>query len=543
MAPPSFLSAPLRMLTFDGDGLPSLRGAPLVGLVTSVCSAGFLLFGYDQGIMSGVILSPSWLATMNHPSELTIGTITALYDVGAVFGAILSAFASERLGRKRTLLLGSLLVFVGGILMAASQGRREFMAARVVVGIGIGYVTSVTPVYQSEIGAHEQRGWQVCCQLTTMLLGLLGAYCVNYGFYFHDGEAQWRFPLGFQCVFALYILVVGPLLPDTPRWLMRWHGTERGVKVLARLRGTATEDGETKREAKEIMDAIALESKEEGTFGWGGLFKSNAVSADKRFYLAVGIQLMQQLSGINIVTYFSPTLYTTALGMSPQKALLLGCFTQLWYVLASFVTWYTIDRVGRRKLFISMALGMCVVLVGEAIAIASGTAKGAVAAVVCLFLFEACFTWGWMACVWIYPPEILPLGIRGKGSALAAAADFVGNWIVVEVTPVGIAKMGWRFFLVWAGFNLVNAGVVWLFYPETGGLMLEAVDHVFTEELDAEESHGTGLERLQWARVRVAARAVKAARGRKSGADDESSRGLLDGVDTDDEPQPAAILP
>ncbi|KAK0634417.1 general substrate transporter [Bombardia bombarda] len=518
--------------------MASLRGPWLVAAITSVCSMGFMLFGYDQGVMSGVVISSYWLDTMGNPSELVIGTITALYDVGAVVGAVLAAFTAEPLGRKRTLLLGALLVAVGGLLMSASLTRTQFMAARVIVGIGIGYTTSVTPVYQSEISAHEQRGWQVCCQLTTMLLGLLLAYCLNYAFYFHPGAAQWRFPLAFQCVFAIYILALAPFLPDTPRWLLRHDETpDRGLSVLARLRGKSEDDHAVQREMTEILNVISLESKEQGT--WGDLFRSNGVSANKRFYLAVGIQFMQQMSGINIITYFAPTLYKTTLGMSQETALLLGCFTQLWYVMASFVTWYTIDRIGRRKLFISMALAMSVVFVGEALATAAGTPAGAVAAVVCLFLFEACFTWGWMACVWIYPPEILPLRIRAKGSALAAAADFVGNWIVVEITPIGIAKMGWQFFLVWAMFNLVNAVVVWLVYPETGGLVLEAVDHVFTEDIEGHMLQGSGFERLQWARVRVAAQAVKESKARMRDPSilDESERGLLEDAEesSDDE--------
>ncbi|KAK3386710.1 general substrate transporter [Podospora didyma] len=517
-----------------GDGIQALRGPWLVGAITSVCSAGFLLFGYDQGVMSGVVISSSWLEAMDHPSDLVIGTITALYDVGAIAGAIFAAFTADSLGRKRTLWLGALIVACGGLLMGLSPNRASFMAARLVVGVGIGYATSVTPVYQSEISAHAQRGWQVCCQLTTMLVGLALAYWINYGFYFHPGEAQWRVPLVFQCVFAAYILGVVPLLPDTPRWLAHYHGEkapERGLAVLARLRGRSEEDEGVRREMAEIRAAVARESKEEGS--WGDLFRSNGVSADKRFYLAVGIQFMQQMSGINIVTYYSTILFIANLGMSQESALLLGCFTQLWYILASLVTWYTIDRVGRRKLFITMALGMGVVLIGEALAISAGTRNGAILAVGLIFLFEAFFSWGWMACVWIYPPEILPLRIRAKGSALATAADFLGNWIVVEVTPVGIAKMGWKFYLIWAAFNLANAVIVWMFYPETGGLMLEAVDHVFTKELEADTAaSSTGvLRRLQWSRVRVAARAVEEskARSRRRGeAEDESERGLLE---------------
>lgn len=507
----------------------SLSGPPLIAAITSICSAGFLLFGYDQGAMSGVVISPSWLEAMGYPSTLEIGTITALYDVGAVLGAISAAFASEPLGRKRTLLLGAALVAVGGLGMGAALGRTQFMVARVVVGVGIGFTTSVTPVYQSEISAQAQRGWQVCCQLTTMLVGLLMAYCINYAYLFHPGEGQWRVPLVFQCVFAGYILVLGPLLPDTPRWLAQRFPDDPGnaLQVLARLRGADEDDREVREEMDEIMGAIAVESKAQGT--WGDLFRSNGVSADKRFYLAVGIQFLQQMSGINIVTYYAPFIFRSALGMNQQDSLLLGCYTQLWYVLASFVTWYTIDRVGRRRLLVSMAFAMSLLLVGEAVATAAGTRTGAIAAVICLFLFEACFSWGWMACVWIYPPEILPLKIRAKGSALAAAADFIGNWIVVEVTPIGIAKMGWRFYLVWAAFNLFNAVVVWLFYPETGGLMLETVDHVFTTEIDDDVALSTGLfDRFQWARVRVAARAVEKSKAQERGVQDPEERRLLD---------------
>ncbi|KAK4228127.1 general substrate transporter [Podospora fimiseda] len=493
----------------------ALKGTPLMALLTSALSTGFLLFGYDQGVMSGVILSPSFLDIMGSPSPLALGTLVSVYTFGAIFGSILSAFTSDKLGRKRTLIIGTSLVFIFGLGMALSGNRIQFGIARTIVGVGIGYITSITPVYQSEVSRHEQRGWQVCCQLTTMLVGLALAYWVNYGFYFRPGEAQWRVPLALQCLFAGYILVMVPFLPDTPRWLLHRFPLEpeQGREVLARLRGKKEDDEEVRQEVDEILKAVAREVRVEGT--WGDLLRGNGVMANKRFALAVGIQFMQQMTGINIVTYYAPTLYKTGLGMSEEQALLLGGYTQLWYVLASFITWYTIDRVGRRVLFISMALGMCAVLVGEGLATASGTHLGALVAVVCLFLFEGCFTWGWMACVWVYPPEILPLGIRAKGSALAAAADFIGNWLVVELTPVGIANMGWKFYLVWAVFNFVNAIVVWLLYPETGGLMLEAVDHVFAERDENEDGIRNGLiDKFQWSRVRVAADAVKQAKSR-----------------------------
>jgi len=385
----------------------------------------------------------------------------------------------------------------------------------------------VTPVYQSEISVAAQRGWQVCCQLTTMLFGLMLAYWINYGVFFRHSDFQWRFPLLFQCVFALYILVVTVWLPDTPRWLMRHDGNEdRGVLVLAALRGVDKGNELVQKEKEDIMQAIAIESKEEGT--WGDLFRSNGIAANKRFYLALGIQFMQQMSGINIVTYYAPTLFQDSLGMSQERSLLLGCFLQLFYILASFVTWWTIDRVGRRKLFISNALGMCLVLVLEAICVAVNTASSNIAAVVFVFLFEACFTWGWMATVWIYPPEILPLKIRAKGASLAAAADFLGNFLVVEITPPALRNIGYKTYIIFAVLNIVNAIIVWAFYPETAGQTLESVDQLFIGEWEDEAVVGDKVplvRRTQWSAVRKARAMRKLTKGKMSvenGSDDGS---------------------
>ena len=162
--------------------------------------------------------------------------------------------------------------------------------------IGIGFLTSVAPVYQSEICLPSQRGWHLSCQLSTMLFGLMLAYWVNYGFYFHLGPVQWRFPILFQAVFAIYILAVVPFLPDTPRWLMLHEATpEKGTYVLSKLRDKAIDDQMVQKEKNEILSAINIEAEEEGS--WKSLFSDGGCSANKRFFLAVGIQFMQQTSG------------------------------------------------------------------------------------------------------------------------------------------------------------------------------------------------------------------------------------------------------
>jgi MFS family permease len=120
----------------DKTGLSWLKGAPLVSAITSVCSAAFLLFGYDQGVMSGVVISQQWLQQMGNPSTVMIGTITALYDVGAVFGALAAAVTAEGFGRKRALMFGSVLLIIGSVLMGSCYERAQMMVGRIFTGLG-----------------------------------------------------------------------------------------------------------------------------------------------------------------------------------------------------------------------------------------------------------------------------------------------------------------------------------------------------------------------------------------------------------------------
>lgn len=151
-------------------GVNGLRGTALVGVLTSVCSTGFCLFGYDQGVMSGVVVSKYWLDQMGNPSTIMVSTITALYDVGAIFGAIAAAFTTEPLGRKRTLIIGATILLVGTILMGSCVERIQMIVARILTGVGephsphphmrrlthpregVGYITSGVSHRPSHIG-------------------------------------------------------------------------------------------------------------------------------------------------------------------------------------------------------------------------------------------------------------------------------------------------------------------------------------------------------------------------------------------------------
>jgi MFS family permease len=236
----------------------SLEGYPLDVLLKPITDSSVT----DLGVVPGVVISELWLSAMGTPSTLIVGTITVLYDVGATLVAIGAAFTTDPPGRKRALILGAGILLVGAIIMGLVFERIQFMVARVITGVGIGYITSVTPVYQSESSASSQRGWQVCCQLTIMLFGLILAYWINYGVNSHRSGFQWRFSLLFQAVFAISILAIALWMPDAPRWLMGHDGNEeRGLVVLTKLRGLKAENDIVQREKDDIVEAIIMKSK------------------------------------------------------------------------------------------------------------------------------------------------------------------------------------------------------------------------------------------------------------------------------------------
>lgn len=173
--------------------------------------------------------------------------------------------------------------------------------------------------------------------MTALLFGLLLAYWLNYGLYFVHSNLQWRFPLLFQCIFGVYIIAVTVWLPETPRWLMLHEATShRGEIVLSKLRNKPTHHPDIIEEKNGILGAIELEHADDD--GWLALFKDGGNSTNKRFYLSLGIMFMQETGGINMISYYAPTIFKESLGMSEERALFVGGFLQVWYLFASFLT-------------------------------------------------------------------------------------------------------------------------------------------------------------------------------------------------------------
>ncbi|KAG5747252.1 hypothetical protein H9Q69_003091 [Fusarium xylarioides] len=464
-----------------------LQGQSLILTVSVLTSLGFMLIGYDNGLMGGLVNTTAFKDTFDSPDSDMIGVIVAIYEIGCFFGAVFSSIWGEKLGRRRSVFIGCVFLIIGAVLQAASYTRAMMIVGRIVAGIGMGTVNSTVPVMQAEFSPKSSRGIFVCAQLSTLNFGIFLVYWIDYALSSHTGSYAWRVPVILQCVPILAIMGLLFIIPETPRWLAAHDRPEECLKVLARIQGTSTDDPQVQVLHSVITQTVAYETSI-GAGSWKDLLKEDSIKSRKRLFLACFLQCAQQLSGINAIIYYSSTLFEKSVGFSAHMSALMSGFLQTWFFVASFIPWALIDRIGRRPLLLSMISVMAATMAVQSGLIYqvennTSTAHAAgIAAAAMLFVFQGAFTIGFQATVWVYPSEILPLRLRQRGSSISTAANWIFNYMIVQITPISIENIGWRTYIIFAVLNSLWVPIIFLFFPETKGLELEDVDHLFGGE-------------------------------------------------------------
>jgi sugar porter (SP) family MFS transporter len=431
----------------------------------------------------------------------------ALSQVGCFLGSTFTSFFGERLGRKNSIAIGVVIMIVGALLQATAYTRVHMVVARVVSGVGMGFINSTVPVFQSEFSPKASRGLFVCMQLSTLNFGIFLAYWIDYGFSSHTSSYAWRIPCILQCIFLVPMLLILLFVPETPRWLANHGRYDESLEVLERLH-KSTMTGEDIQELHNDIVRTATIEASIGAGKWSDLLKNDSIQSQRRFLIACGIQCFQQLGGINAIIYYSGTLFQKSVGFDQHMSALMSGFLQTWFFVASFIPWLLIDRVGRRPLLLSMISLMAAVMAVQtgliyqvqyntSIAHTSGIAAAAM-----LFIFQGAFTIGFQATVWVYPTEILPLRLRQRGSSVSTACNWIFNYMIVQITPIAISSIGYKTYIIFAVlngespvslaatmlFHVTDSGtacwvpIIYFFFPETKGLELEDVDRLFAKE-------------------------------------------------------------
>ncbi|OAL53129.1 general substrate transporter [Pyrenochaeta sp. DS3sAY3a] len=460
----------------------SLHGRALRYAITASAGSCYLLFGYDQGVLGGLVTQPSFLDAIGRPSASFLGTIVALYNIGCLAGCIFAAIFGNKLGRKNTILLGSIIMVIGGVIQTATYGAIQLIIGRLISGLGNGMNTSTIPVFVSECSPAKHRGRAVAVQLSIVIFGTVVAYWLDYGTIKNlTGEVVWRFPIAFQNVFALFTILTLPFLPETPRWLYSHGRKQEAIKVLARLQGTTEDDPAVRTIEAEMAAALCLE-EQSVKFSFKGLINDQtSVKNTRRLVLCFMIQFWQQFTGINVIAFYVTIALEVNVGLSRETSSLVAGCIQIAFWLGTFPPIFLLDKLGRRPilLFGSVALLISMALFTAGIAI--NTKATSNMALAMLFVYEISFGMSWNSIPWLYAPEITPMQLRHVGAAVATFSEWLWTFVIAQITPHAIENAGWKFYLLFCVMIALNIPFTYIFFPETSGKTLEEIDYIFTK--------------------------------------------------------------
>ncbi|KAJ4467552.1 general substrate transporter [Lentinula aciculospora] len=468
-----------------------LRGRKLTAILSFVAGTGFILFGYDQGVMSALLTANQFekvfpQVSAPHPNHATLQSfLVAIYEIGCLAGALLNLVLGDKFGRKRTIALGCFIMSIGAIIQAASFSYAQIIVARIITGVGNGLNTSSVPAYQAECSPPHQRGSLIMIEGSLITLGLTRHQWIDFALFWASGSsAQWRVPIALQILFALIVAFTLPVLPESPRWLMKAGRPAEALAVISALEDKPYTDTAVRTTFHAIKEAVALEGS---SLHEPGLSKKTSLSElftggrsqnFRRVALGVIIQCFQQITGINLITYYATILFER-LGINDVKSRILAACNGTEYFLASLVAIFLIDRVGRRKLMIFGGVGQCLTMVLLAVLGSINNSAADIVSAVLLFVFNSFFAVGWLGMTWLYPAEIVGLRMRGPANALSTASNWTFNFLVVMIAGPAFQNISWRTYIVFAALNAFIIPIVYFFFPETAGRSLEDMDVVF----------------------------------------------------------------
>ncbi|PLN76847.1 general substrate transporter [Aspergillus taichungensis] len=473
-----------------------LQGQKLQIAIGIIAGMDFLLFGYDQGVTGGLLtlksfakyfptivqVGDAWKEMQeNDPAAASAqstrqGIVVAAYNLGCFAGSIPTIWVGNWLGRRKTIFLGSFIMVIGALLQCTAYDLSQLIVGRLVTGLGNGMNTSTVPTWQSECCKSNRRGQLVMIEGAMITCGITISYWVDYGLMFTDpSEVSWRFPLAFQIFFAAIILAFVMFLPESPRWLILKGHEDEAEEVLGALLGEETDSTFVQTEYTAIKATVLEMAK--------GSFKDMfTMDEDRHFHrviLAYVNQMFQQISGINLITYYIPILLENQLKMDTQMSRLIAACNGTEYFIASWVAVFTIEIFGRRTLMLFGAAGMSLSMVVLAICNAVNTHPAQMCMIVFFFVFNTFFAIGWLGMTWLYPAEIVPLKIRAPANALATSSNWIFNFLVVMITPVAFENIGYQTYIIFAVINAAIFPITYFFYPETTHRSLEEMDRIF----------------------------------------------------------------
>jgi SP family sugar:H+ symporter-like MFS transporter len=470
---------------------------------------GGVLFGYDTGTISGILAMPYWQRLFStgyidpegNPNITTSqeSGIVSILSAGTFFGALASPFLADRFGRRPALIASTWVFNLGVILQTAATSIPMFLAGRFFAGFGVGLISALIPLYQSETAPKWIRGAIVGAYQWAITIGLLLAAVVNNSTARRNDTGSYRIPIAVQFAWSLVLFFGMILLPETPRYLIRSGRMDKAARSLGKIRRLSPDHPAVAAELAEVKANHDFESSL-GKASYLDCFRPPIL---KRQFTGMALQALQQLTGINFIFYYG-TKYFQNSGVS--SGFVISMITSAINVASTIPGMYAIDKWGRRPLLLWGAIGMCVsqFIVAMAGTFSTGQTDDGVITVkniagqkaavsfVCIYIFFFASTWGPLA--WVVTGEIFPLKVRAKALSMTTATNWLFNWAIAYSTPYlvnygpGYANLQSKIFFIWFGCCFICIAFVYFFIYETKGLSLEEVDQLYEECTSARHS-------------------------------------------------------
>jgi len=432
-----------------------------VYLATAVTALGGMLFGYDSGVISGAILFIKKDFSLSPGLEEIVVSSVLL---GSLVGALVGGTLADRLGRRKLLIITAAIFGLGAVGAAAAPGTPWLVASRLVVGVAIGIASFVAPLYISEIAPVDIRGKLVSVNQLALTSGIVISYLVDYAF---AGSQSWRWMFALGLIPAAGLGVGLMFVSNSPRWLLGSGHAEEARRVLKRIRSPEKVEGEL----SDIQQSVA---QQEGN--WSELISRRLRPA---MIVGIGLAVAQQVTGINTVIYYGPTIFKLAGLSSSSVAILASVGVGLVNVALTVVAMQLLDRVGRRPLLLVSLGGMTMSLFVLGTAFSFPQLSGSLGwiAVASLMLYVGSFAVGLGPVFWLMLSEIYPLRVRGRAMSVGTVANWGANFVVALsfltlIQFLGNAVTFWLYGVVSIGSWIL----AFFLMPETKGQSLEQIE-------------------------------------------------------------------
>ncbi|MDD2475517.1 MAG: sugar porter family MFS transporter [Dysgonamonadaceae bacterium] len=456
-----------------------------VAFLSIVAALGGFLFGYDTAVISGTI---SKVAGQFELNTLQSGWYVGSALVGSIMGVMAAGAMSDKIGRKKTMLISATLFTISAIGCALSGNWDQLVIFRIIGGIGIGIVSIVCPIYISEVSVASHRGRMVSLYQLAITIGFLGAYLMNY--YLLNlsstfssssllltqilGTEVWRGMLGAEAFPAIVFFMIIFLIPESPRWLIT-KGKESGARKTFDL--IYRDKAKVNFQINETKQMLQSEEKA----NWKLLFQPNTF---RIVLIGAAIAILGQFMGVNAVLYYGPTIFESS-GLSSGDSLfyqsLIGIVNMGTTILALLI----IDKVGRKKLVYFGVSGMIVSLLAIGVYFMKGEAWGVSNTfLLVFFLLYMFFTAGSIsAVIFVFLSEMYPTKIRGLAMSVAGLSLWIGTYLIGQLTPWMLENLtsAGTFFL-FAGMCIPYMLIVWKLMPETAGKSLEDIERFWLKQ-------------------------------------------------------------